>query len=446
MKTDKKENKKKKAERPQTIRELLDTYVPELPGRFAGNLTRTIMRLLIIKRPAVFHYGFDKKAMKGRPVLILAQHVSRDDPYYVASGYHFVLPNSIMSLHNALIPGMLRLLLADGVILKSLYEPDIRAMRHLVRLHKKGASFMLFPEGIQSADGTTQPVHPATARLIKKMAMDTVLCTAHGAYLCNPRFDTNKRRGRIEYSFDILFTKEEIKEMTEDEIYSRLIEKFRYNDFAWNSEKGYRYKGKVPCAHGLDNILFACPQCGRQFGMHVDGDRLICGCGHAVTVDDSYDLAPDDSSFPFRRIDEWYRWQQDVIDEEVSREDFGMEEEVTYKMLNLDERNLRKGRLVTVGEGRLTLDHDRLRYVGTRNGEDVDLGFDISRLPSVVLTTKMAGEFYYDGEFHQFAIKGDRRHAAKLMLAVEALHEKGDELRRKAREDVRNQAGFGYTR
>ena len=405
------EKQKKPNHGPGTLREVLEAYVPELPVKSAAKLTRTIMRLSVMTRPAVFSYGFDRRKMKGRPVLLLSQHASTDDPYYVNAGYPFVQPNAVMSLHNVIIPVMYRLMLADGVILKALYEPDMKAMRHLMRLHKKGASFLIFPEGIQSMDGTTQPLHPATARLIKKLAMDTVLCTSHGAYLCNPRFDTYKRKGRIEYNYEILFRKEEVEEMTEEDLYSRLLEKFRYNDFAWNSEKQYRYRGKVPCAHGLDNMLFICPRCRRQFEMHVDGDRLLCSCGSAVTVDDRYNLVPDEpAAFPFRRIDEWYRWEREVIEEEVMKEDFMIREEVDHLTLNLDD--LSKDRYLHAGEGRIELDRRQLRYTGIRNGEDVDLRFDISRMPGATITTSInANHFYYDGEYYQFAMKGDPRHA-----------------------------------
>lgn len=429
--------RKMKDLRRRTPGEALKEYVPDIPRRSAAVLTRNIMRLSTLKCPARFHYYFDKREMKGRRVLIIAQHVSSDDPYYVNAGYPFVDPNAVMSLHNVLIPVMYRLLLADGVVLKSLFEPDVKSMRHIMRLYKKGASFLLFPEGIQSVDGTTQPIHPATARLIKKLAMDTVLCTSHGAYLTNPRFDAkNKRRGRIEYDFEMLFTKEDLKDMSEEDLYSRLLEKFRYNDFAWNSEKQYRYKGKVPLAHGLDNLLYICPRCGKQFTMHVEGDRLLCSCGSAVTIDDRYNLIPDDSrDFPFRRIDEWYRWQQDVIEDEVRQDDFELHDEATYLTLNADD--LRKGRFVTAGEGRIEINHDFFRYTGTKDGEEVDLQFEISRLPSATFTSRMANEFYYDGVYYQFAVKSGSGHAVKIMMCVEALHDMNDAERRKAREDVR---------
>lgn len=419
----------------RTPGEMLETYVPDIPRKSAAVLTRAIMRLSVIKRPARFHYDFDRREMKGRQVLILAQHASRDDPYYVNAGYDFVQPNAVMSLKNVLIPVMYRLLLADGVVLKSLFEPDIKAMRHMMRLHKKDASFLLFPEGVQSADGTTQPLHPATARLIKKLAMDTVLCTSHGAYLCNPRFDTNKRRGRLEYSFEMLFRKEELQEMTEEELYSRLLEKFRYNDFAWNREKQFRYKGRLPLANGIDNLLFACPRCGKQFSMHVDGNRLLCSCGSAVTIDDRYNLITDGGNdFPFRGIDEWYRWQRTVIEEEVSNDGFLLQGDAEFRTLNTD--NLMKGRFTPAGEGRIELDCDHFRYIGTKNGEEVELEFDISRMPCASVTKAMANEFYYDGVYHQFAIKDGPGHAVKLMMAVEVLHDKTDPERSRARRDV----------
>lgn len=419
----------------KTPGEMLEAYVPDIPLKSAAKLTRLIMRLSVIDRPARFRYDFDRREMKGRQVLILAQHASRDDPYYVNTGYTFIQPNAVMSLTNVLIPVMYRLLLADGVILKSLFEPDIKAMRHLMRLHKKGASFLLFPEGVQSADGTTQPLHPATARLVKKLGMDTVLCTSHGAYLCNPRFDTNKRKGRLEYRFEMLFRKEELKEMTEEELYSRLLEKFRYNDFAWNRDNQFRYKSKVPLANGIDNLLFICPRCGKQFSMHVDGDRLVCSCGSSVTIDDRYNLIPDDGGdFPFRGIDEWYRWQRRVIEEEVSSDGFILQEDAEYRSLNTE--NLMKGRFTLEGEGRIELDRGHFRYIGTKSGEAVELEFDISGMPCASVTKAMANEFYYDGVYHQFTVKGGHGHAVKLMMMVEVLHDMTDTDRSRARKDV----------
>ena len=153
------------------------------------------------------------------------------------------------------------------------------------------------------------------------------------------------------------------------------------------------------------------------------------------TVDECYNLVPDDKSdFPFERIDQWYRWQQSVIAEEVEKSDFLLKEDVTYKVLNMDD--LKKGRFTIVGEGIVELDCEHLRYIGTKNGEEVEYDFDISRIPSAALNSEHANQIYYDGEYYQFAIEKDMRRSARLMMAIEALHDKTDPERKKAREDA----------
>ena len=53
---------------------------------------------------------------------------------------------------------------------------------------------------------------------------------------------------------------------------------------------------------------------------------------------------------------------------------------------------------------------------------------------------KPGNEFYYDGVFHLFTPTADPRLAVKVLLAVEALHNLDDPVRRKACEDVRSAA------
>ena len=82
----------RKDEKKRTPGEILASYTPDIPLDIAAMLTRTIMRMLTLKHPARFHYDFDKREMKGRQVLILAQHTSRDDPYYVNVGIRLLIP------------------------------------------------------------------------------------------------------------------------------------------------------------------------------------------------------------------------------------------------------------------------------------------------------------------------------------------------------------------
>ncbi|MCR5755067.1 MAG: hypothetical protein K6G30_09695, partial [Acetatifactor sp.] len=289
---------------------ILNNYEPALPRCSSRNLTIAVAWLYNLVHPAKFIYKFDKKAMKGHRVLLLSEHLSSTDPYHVMLGYPFIRPNVIMGLHNMLIPGGFKMFLGDRVIPKMLYVNDIKVAKSIFRLQKQGASFAIFPEGIQSMDGAASPLDPATAKLVKKLGMDTVLCTGHGAYLARPRFDKHIRNGHVEYTYEILFDKNELKSLSEGDVYERLLEKFRYNDFEWNNKMHYRYKGKVPNATGLDKILFVCPYCKKQFAMKVEGEDLNCSCGEGVHVDEYYNLTAKHATLPFKRIDEWYLWQR----------------------------------------------------------------------------------------------------------------------------------------
>ena len=414
----------------KTPGQILKDYEPALPNRFSRDLTILAARIYNLFHPAKFIYKFDKKWAKGRPVLLLFQHLSVTDPYHVMLGYPFIMPNVIMGLQNMLVPGLFELLLGDGVIPKMLYVNDVRAARSILKLRKKGASIGVFPEGIQSMDGAASPLDPATAKLVKKLGLDTVLCSGHGSYLSRPRFDSHIRKGRIKYTYEILFSKEELVSLTEDEIYERLLENFKFNDFEWNSRMHYRYKGKVPNATGLDKILFICPYCKKQFTMRVEGEYIKCSCGESVHVDEFYDLKPVRSPLPFKRIDEWYLWQRGIIEEEVQKDDFSMSFPVDHRLLSLN--RLRSETTIKIGSGTVTLNKEQYVYSGTDNGDPVELRFDISKMPSAPFVSGTGSEFYYDNIYHRFVITSDQRLSVKVLMAVETLHNMNDESRRKA--------------
>ncbi len=252
-------------------REILKEYKAERPKPWALHLLLFVCHIINLLKPAEYRFLFDKKSIKNKQVLVLSIHAAYDDSIYVPQGIGFIGPNTIMGKHHIYKTFLFGLLLAGGVIPKPLYISDINTARSMMRLKKQGASFLIFPEGIQSTDGTFSPLHPSTVKMIRMLKMETILCTSHGAYLSNPRFDPNRRKGHMEYQFEVLFKEDEIGRLSEDEIKARLYDRFYLNEFAWNARHGYKNKGKVPNATGLTNILFICPVCHRQFTMKVAG-------------------------------------------------------------------------------------------------------------------------------------------------------------------------------
>ena len=405
----------------KTPGERLKEYSPELPKAPARNLFMLLCNIVHILRPVSFNYAFDKKKMRGRQVLLLSQHPSKDDPVHLVKGYPFILPNVVMGYHNFFMPVLFDIFLAGGVIPKYLFVPDIRTAKSLIKLRKKGASVFIYPEGIQSMDGTAHMLDKGTVKMIRMMKSDTGLCTAHGAYLARPRFDSHFRRGHVEYNFELLFTKEEAESLSDEQISERLIEKFRYNDFLWNSEKQYSYGFLHSNAKGLDKILFVCPVCKKQFGLRIKGRKIICECGNTVKVDRKYNLIPDKNSvLPFKRIDEWYRYGKNVVDNEIQDENFKISYRADY--LSLKEEKLGFDPYVYLGSGTVTLTREKLIYEGSIKGVEGKLEFEISKMPSAPFVSGLGNEFYYDSSYYQFRMTEDKRLSVKILMAIEALN------------------------
>ena len=59
--------------------DVLQTYEPGLPSHFWNVVYRFAMRCHIRFHPAKFFYHFDKKEMKGKQVVLIADHSSRDN-------------------------------------------------------------------------------------------------------------------------------------------------------------------------------------------------------------------------------------------------------------------------------------------------------------------------------------------------------------------------------
>ncbi|MCR5611158.1 MAG: hypothetical protein K6F68_04920 [Clostridiales bacterium] len=418
----------------KTPGEILASYVPELPDPFCAKLFRLILRCDAFGKRAKFVYNFDKKAMKGRQVLILADHASTDSYIWAVLGYPFVEPNVVMGYQNILQKGIFRLLLKVGVIPKKLFIPDVSTVRSILRLKKQGASFLLFPEGIQSMDGSTMPTNPATMQLVKKLGLDVVLVTSFGAYLNRPRFDSSYRHGPMEYRFDILFTKEDLEKMTADELYESYLARFRYNDFLENSRRGCVYKGRHKNAYGLDRILFVCPKCGKEFSLSVGDDSVVCACGSRVRVGGDYALHPSEPGFPFKRIDEWFRYERELIRCEVSKDGFSFSYPAEY--LTLDYEVLGNDRCVKLGEGTVTIDRGSFRYDGTKNGETVSISVPISEMPSAPFVSGRANEFFWGEEYYRFVPKEEKKLSVKILLIVEELHKLTDPVWKEYSDDV----------
>ncbi len=404
----------------KTPLELLNNREIALPTKSSIKTVRFLLKLMQSSSDVEYKYSFDTKKMMGEQVILLADHATKDAYKYVLHGYPFSNPNVVVGYQNIFVKGLFKLLLKGGIIPKKLYQADQKALIEMLKILNMGGSLCVFPEGIQSTSGSTHPIFTGTAKLLKKAKVTVVLCKSYGSYLVRPRYKTANNKGHQEYHYEILFTKEELEVLTVEEIYTKLLNRFTFNDFTWNKTAKYKYFSKKDyLATGLNYILYHCPKCNGEFTLKTDKNNLVCEkCGNNLVLNEYYDLLPNSPKdyMPYSSIDEWYKHQRKLVQEEVKKP---FKYEYECDICDLHTEKLCKEKFYKCGEGVVTITNDSIRYVGTRHGQEVDLVLDMKGIPSFTFTPNKNNYLYYDNLVYCFKPKKDILKVVKYMLLVE---------------------------
>ncbi len=169
-------------------------------------------------------------------------------------------------------------------------------MRQVV---KNGDVAVIYPEARYSLYGTTAVLPASLGKLCKLLDVPVVTLICHGHHVNSPFWNLHDRGvAPTEAEMTLLYTKEELKRSSAEEINDRLVEAFQYDDFAWQKSR----KIKTPYekrAEGLHKVLYQCPACGREFHMRSRGTRLFCeNCGKSWQMTELGELPVTVDSLP----------------------------------------------------------------------------------------------------------------------------------------------------
>ncbi|MBO7762441.1 MAG: 1-acyl-sn-glycerol-3-phosphate acyltransferase [Clostridia bacterium] len=369
-----------------------------------------------------YEFRYDIKRESG-PYILISNHASRLDYIFTGVPMLPVRMNYVAGyneFHRSHLKGVFGLL---KVIPKKNFVPDLHTIRSVDRIIKAGGRVCIFPEGMSSISGANQPVAVGTGHFLKRYRIPIFYAIIKGGYLTSPKYNLKDRRGRVEVTFDRLFTPEELDAMTAEEVEARVNEALYHDDYAWNLTAGNHYDIGDEGAKRLEDLLFICPRCHREHTMLGEGNSIRCiACGNGATITDTYQLVPFDKECVIPRTQtEWFRWQRERVASEVAAEDFSLSEEVSLGMLP-KYRFLKKGATSEiVGQGTLTLDRTGLSYRGTRDGAPFTFFIPSASLPTYGMCTDVSRFYtFYQGEFVEFYPKA--RTVEKFFLATEELH------------------------
>lgn len=352
-----------------------------------------------------------------KPSIVLCNHGSFVDFIFLAPLLRKYKPNFIIArlyFYNKYLRWILK---SIGGFPKSMFAMDMESTKNCLRVLKSNGILAMMPEARLSTTGRFEDVQSNTYTFIKKSAVPVYTVKFGGDYFANPKWGKGFRRGAVvEAELDILYTAEQIQNISVEEIKKGVEARLYYNEFEWLEKRpNIRYRSRC-IAEGLENILTTCPKCNRKHTLVTKKNQVFCEhCGYLTAVDKRYGFT---EGFRFKNFAQWYDWQKDLLAKEIlENPNYVLSSKVELRLPGNGNGLTRHG-----GQGVCTLSGEGLTYEGTKDGENVQLCFPIRQVYRLLFG---AGENFeiYDGEVIHYFVPEEKRSAVEWYMASMLLYD-----------------------
>lgn len=357
-----------------------------------------------------------------KPSIILCNHGSFIDFVYAGTLLRQYKPNFIVArlyFYNRYLGWLLRTV---GAFPKSMFATDLENAKNCLTVLREKNHLAMMPEARLSTVGRFEDIQESTYSFIKKAGVSVYTVKLSGDYFADPKWGKGLRWGAVvEAEMDILYTAEQLKALSLEEMKQGIEQRLYYDEFRWLEQRPkIRYRSRR-MAEGLENILTTCPLCGEKYTITTEKDKVFCQkCGYLTSVDTRYGFTGD---FRFANFAQWYDWQKSLLEKEIRENDaYALTSKVELRLPGTGKGMTRHG-----GSGVCTLSREGLVYTGTKDGAEVELRFSIARVYRLLFG---AGENFeiYDGAEILYFVPEEKRSAVEWYMASMLLHDKGESL------------------
>lgn len=407
-----------------TLQQKLDRVKFKKPSRFITLLYHWLCKL-VLEKPYDLKLNVvdDIRKCKG-PCFLVYNHLSRADHVFF-SKVSYPRQINILAGHNEQFRNafhqVFRLM---KVIPKKNFTSDIPSIKAMTKIIKLGGCVCFSPEGMSSIYGTNQPVVPGTAHFFKHFNIPVYFLKLSGSYLTSNKICIDIRPGKVEAELKVLFTPEQLQQMTEEEIDLKINEAFRHDDYEWNKTARSEYKSNGKICTRLNDICYQCPKCGGIMTMKAENDYIECtSCGNGAKMNDYYDFIPYNESCVIPESpSKWVAWERmNVIKEIREKPDFSFKTNVKVGYLPPYKLVPKKQTSELCGEGVITVDHEGIHFTGEKLGKPWTWDLSYKTVYSLVIVNDLTYfSFYINGEYHDFF--PDTQCVGRLLLIVEEMH------------------------
>ena len=269
----------------------------------------------VIAHKTIIHYEGTKELKP--PYLLLSNHNAFMDFKVLTKAIYPKRANYVVAIDGFI--GREWLLRNVGCICKRKFTNDLTLVRHLAKVVENGDIAVVYPEARYSLCGTTAVLPESLGKLCRLLGVPVAVLICHGHHVNSPFWNLHSRGIKpTEADFKLLFTPEDLKSLPLDEINSRLVDAFQYDDYAWLQSKGLEMHYDKR-AEGLEKVLYQCPHCGTEYEMDSKANQLICKhCGKTWTMlPDGSLQAGGGAPTEFSRVPDWYEWERANVRAEV---------------------------------------------------------------------------------------------------------------------------------
>ena len=389
---------------------------------------RILIRILCVFGMMGTGFTYRKERMellgKKEPCLILMNHTCFLD-MEVAQRLLFPRPLNIVCSNDGFIGffGLMSWLMRQiGCVATQKYVSDLRLVQDMEYCLKNlKSSVLMYPEAGYSFDGTATTLPRKFGIILKKLDVPVVIIESHGLFARNPLYNELqiRKNAKVSATMRLLYTREEIQQLSVQELSDGIDRAFGFDHFAWQNQQGLELDQPFR-ADGLHRILYKCPHCGAEGKMEGKGIHLTChACGKQWELTPLGEMKALDGETEISHIPDWYRWERQQVRQEILDGTYRLSEDVKIAM-QVDYKAI-----YMVGEGHLTHDASGFHLIGC-GGK-----LDYSQKPQN--SYSLYADYYWyeiadcicigDNEVHYFCFPKDPSvSVAKLRLAAEEMY------------------------
>lgn len=319
------------------------------------------------------------KDAKG-PFVVIANHQAAYDFVNLIGAckrpMSFVISNSFYQ--SLPIKGILDKI---AVIPKQQFQTTTSDLKKIRAVIQAGEPVVIYPAGLMCEDGLSTPIPAATYKLFKWLGVDVYMAKTCGTYFAMPKWTSGFRPGKTTLDIYKLFDKEELESMDMQTLRQKTEQALLFDAYREQEQLLEKYE-KGSNLQGLENVLYACPNCGSEFSMAVKESSSLCceSCGYCQTSDEYGFLHKTSEEGPqIRYVSDWSKQIFSKLKEKLSKgEDTVLSAKTAIHMVDP-----RKKKYMPAGEGTVTLSPDKFLIEGTLKGETVSLSIPIAGFPTL---------------------------------------------------------------